>query len=178
MAILAALLAFGSRFAGKILTTALGWAATLLFGRVPADRQILVLGITFGSVIWVTLLLGVLFPEVGTFLLLLVPPQGFVPEGVIRLAMLAGALIVPGIVGSADAQAAGRVHGLGPGNRGGRAARLPGDRAPRGPAGVPRGSRDLAKGHESQGGAGPMLTCPSWSRRVRTTRSPRISTAP
>ncbi len=100
MAILAALLAFGSKFAGKILTTALGWAATLLFGRVPADRQILVLGITFGSVIWITLLLGVLFPEIGTFLLLLVPPQGFVPENVIRLAMLIAALIVPAIVGA------------------------------------------------------------------------------
>ena len=36
MAILAALFAFGSRFVGKILTTALGWASTLLFGRVPA----------------------------------------------------------------------------------------------------------------------------------------------
>ena len=79
MAILAALLAFGSKFAGKVLTTALGWAATLLFGRVPADRQILLLGITFGSVIWITLLLGVLFPEIGTFLLLLVPAQDVRP---------------------------------------------------------------------------------------------------
>ena len=39
MAILAALFAFGSRFVGKILTTALGWASTLLFGRVPARRR-------------------------------------------------------------------------------------------------------------------------------------------
>src|SRR5688572_1031082 len=50
VAILAALVAFGSRFASKVLTTALGWASTLLFGRVPASRQILLLGITFGSV--------------------------------------------------------------------------------------------------------------------------------
>jgi hypothetical protein len=99
MAILAALLAFGSRFAGKILTTALGWASTLLFGRVPADRQPFLLGITFGSVIWLVLLGGVLFPDLGTFLLVLVPPQDFVPEWVIRLAMLIGALTVPAIVG-------------------------------------------------------------------------------
>ncbi len=46
MAILAALIAFGSRFATKILTTTLGWASTLLFGRVPASRQILLLGRT------------------------------------------------------------------------------------------------------------------------------------
>ena len=99
MAILAALLTFGSRFAGKILTTALGWAATLLFGRVPADRQILLLGITFGSVIWLVLVVGIAVPEVGAFLLVLVPAQDFIPEQVIRLAMLAGAAIVPAIVG-------------------------------------------------------------------------------
>ncbi len=99
MAILAALFALGSRFAGKIVMTALGWASTLLFGRVPADRQPLLLGITFGSVIWLVLLGGVLFPDLGTFLLVLIPPQGFVPESVIRLAMLIGALVVPALVG-------------------------------------------------------------------------------
>ena len=95
MAILAALVAFGSRFASKVLTTALGWASTLLFGRVPASRQILLLGITFGSVIWMVLLAGFIVPDVGTFLLLLVPPQDFVPEEVIRLLMLIGALSCP-----------------------------------------------------------------------------------
>ena len=99
MAILAALIALGSKFAGKVLTTALGWAATLLFGRVPADRQILLVGITFGSVIWLALLVGVIVPDVGTFLLLLLPVQDIIPESLIRLLMLAGALIVPGVVG-------------------------------------------------------------------------------
>jgi hypothetical protein len=99
VAILATLLAFGSRFAGKVLTTALGWAGTLLFGRVPASRQYVVLAITFGSVIWLVLLVGIAIPDVGTFLLLLVPPQQVVPEAAIRLAMLIGALIVPAIVG-------------------------------------------------------------------------------
>ena len=75
MAILAALIALGSRFATKILTTALGWATTLLFGRVPASRQIALLAITFGSVIWAVLVVGVIVPDVGTFLLLLVPSQ-------------------------------------------------------------------------------------------------------
>jgi hypothetical protein len=99
MAILAALFALGSRFAGKVLTTALGWASTLLFGRVPADRQPLLLGITFGSVIWLVLVAGVVFPDIGAFLLVLIPPQEFVPEWAIRLAMLIGALIVPALVG-------------------------------------------------------------------------------
>jgi hypothetical protein len=99
VAILATLLALGSRFAGKVLTTTLGWAGTLLFGRVPASRQYGVLAITFGSVIWLVLLLGIAVPDVGAFLLLLVPPQQFVPESAIRLAMLIGALIVPALVG-------------------------------------------------------------------------------
>ena len=90
MAILAALFAFGSKFVGKILTTALGWASTLLFGRVPQSRQFLLLGITFGSVIWMVLLIGVLLPDVGTALLLFIPSQEIVPEGVIRLIMLSG----------------------------------------------------------------------------------------
>ena len=99
MAFLAALVAFGSRFAGKVLTTALGWATTLLFGRVPASRQILLLGITFGSVIWMVMLAGVIFPDVGAFLLVLLPPQSFVPNAVIRLVMLIGVLVVPAAVG-------------------------------------------------------------------------------
>jgi hypothetical protein len=68
-----------------------------LFGRVPASRLILLA--SRSSVIWLVLLVGVVVPEVGTFLLLLVPPQGFVPEEVIRLVMLIGALIVPGVLG-------------------------------------------------------------------------------
>ncbi|MBA2300814.1 MAG: hypothetical protein H0W22_08605, partial [Chloroflexi bacterium] len=99
MAILAALFAFGSRFVGKILTTALGWASTLLFGRVPAKRQYLLVGITFGSVIWIVLLAGVVFPDIGTFLLVFVPDQDIIPEDVIRLVMLAGAAIVPAVIG-------------------------------------------------------------------------------
>jgi hypothetical protein len=99
MAILAALFAFGSRFAGKIVTTALGWASTMLFGRVPAKRQYLLLGITFGSVIWIVLLVGVLLPDVGAFLLLFVPDQDIVPDTTIRVIMLIGALVAPAVIG-------------------------------------------------------------------------------
>ena len=99
MAILAALFAFGSRFVGKILTTALGWASTMLFGRVPAKRQYLLLGITFGSVIWIVLLIGVLLPDVGAFLLVFVPDQDIVPDTTLSLIMLVGALVVPAVIG-------------------------------------------------------------------------------
>jgi hypothetical protein len=100
MAILAALFALGSRFVGRVLTTALGWASTMLFGRVPASRQNLLLGITFGSVIWVVLLVGVILPAVGTFLLVLIPKQDVIPESTVRLIMLAAAIVAPAVIGA------------------------------------------------------------------------------
>jgi len=99
VAFLAALIAYGSKFAGKVLSTTLGWASTLLFGRVPASRQILLLAITFGSVIWMVMLVGLIVPDVGAFLLLLVPPQAVISQEVIRLLMLLGVIVVPAVVG-------------------------------------------------------------------------------
>jgi hypothetical protein len=95
VAILAALLGLAGRFAGKLLTTTLGWASTLLFGRVPASRQILLLGITFGSVIW-----GhghrVILPYVGAFLVAAVPARAIEKAG---SGSMLGA-VVPAVVGT------------------------------------------------------------------------------
>ena len=41
MAILAGIFGVIGRYAGRVLTTALGWASMLLFGRVPQSRQVL-----------------------------------------------------------------------------------------------------------------------------------------
>ena len=101
MAILAGLFGALGRFAGRLLTAALGWASTLLFGRVPQDRQILLVLITFGSIVWVVLVLGVLVPAVGVFLLAAVPLPDFVDESWVRLAMLVGALVTPLLIGVA-----------------------------------------------------------------------------
>ena len=101
MAIFATIFGVLGRFAGKLLTAALGWASTLLFGRVPQEKQILLLLMTFGSVVWVVLLLGVVFPEVGTLLLGFVPIPDFIDEDWVRLGMLVAALIVPLLIGTA-----------------------------------------------------------------------------
>jgi hypothetical protein len=101
MAILAGLLSLLGRFAGQLLNTTLGWATLLLFGKVPQQRQGILLVIVFGSLVWVALVLGVIVPDVGTFLVAAVPAPDFVDEGWIRLAMLAGALIVPLAIGVA-----------------------------------------------------------------------------
>jgi hypothetical protein len=101
MTIIAGIFGVIGRFAGKLLTTTLGWASVLLFGRVPGSRQIVLAIITFGSVVWAALVIGVVLPYVGTFLLAAVPAQGVVEESWLRLAMLIGALVVPAIVGVA-----------------------------------------------------------------------------
>ena len=101
MAIFATLFGLLGRFAGRALTTTLGWASTLLFGRVRSDRQIVLAAVTFGSVVWLALIAGVLVPDVGTLLLGFIPVPDFVDPLWVRLAMLAGALILPLVVGVA-----------------------------------------------------------------------------
>ena len=101
MAIIAPVFAFLGRQLGRILTTLLGWASTMLFGRVPQSRQLLLALMTFGSLAWVALLVGVIVPDVGTFLIAFVPVPDFVEEGWIRLTMLFGAIVLPLFIGAA-----------------------------------------------------------------------------
>ncbi len=50
MAIFAGVFALIGRQAGRFLTAALGWASTLLFGRVPQSRQVILAIMTLGSI--------------------------------------------------------------------------------------------------------------------------------
>jgi hypothetical protein len=100
VAFLAGIFGVIGRFAGRVLTTTLGWASSLLFGRVPQSRQIVLALITFGSLIWAALVIGIVLPTVGAFLVAVVPAPDVIDQGWIRLAMLIGALIVPAIVGA------------------------------------------------------------------------------
>ena len=99
MALIASVFALLGRFVGRVLTTTLGWASILLFGRVPQDRQVWLAVLTFGSLAWVALVVGVLLPDVGALLLAAAPLPEWVPEDLVRLAMLAGALILPAVLG-------------------------------------------------------------------------------
>ena len=54
-----------------------------------------------GSLVWVATLLGVVFPDVGTFLIAFVPVPDFVEESWVRLAMLAAAVLLPLLIGGA-----------------------------------------------------------------------------
>ena len=101
MTIIATIIGIAGRFAGRVLTTTLGWASVLLFGRVPADRQRVLVGMTFGSIAWLALVGGILVPEVGTFLLTFLPLPAAIPTWIVRLVMLAGAILVPATIGLA-----------------------------------------------------------------------------
>ncbi len=101
MAILATLFGVLGRFAGKLLTMTLGWAGTLLFGRVPKDRQVLLAAITFGALIWAVVLFGVIWPDAGTFILAFVPIPPWVEEDWVRLGMIVGALAIPLVLSAA-----------------------------------------------------------------------------
>jgi hypothetical protein len=101
MAILAGLVGMIGRFAGKVLMTTMGWASTLLFGRVSEDRRIVLAIITFGAIVWAALVIGVVLPYVGAFLVAAVPAPGLIEESWLRLGMLIGALVVPAVVGVA-----------------------------------------------------------------------------
>jgi hypothetical protein len=99
MAIFASLFALLGRFVGRILTTTLGWASTLLFGQVPQSRQVWLAALTFGSLVWVALVAGVIVPSVGTFLLAFAPLPDWVDRNLVRLAMLAAAILLPAVLG-------------------------------------------------------------------------------
>ncbi|HET7082697.1 MAG TPA: hypothetical protein VFJ00_03190 [Candidatus Limnocylindria bacterium] len=98
MAILATLFGLVGRFTGKLLTMSLGWASLLLFGRVPKEKEIFLAAITFGSVIWVVLIIGVALPAAGVFLLSFLPIPDWVDENLVRLAMLAAVLVLPPVL--------------------------------------------------------------------------------
>jgi hypothetical protein len=88
-----------SRFAGKILSTAFGWAIQMLYGRVSQDRQMIMNGIAFSSVLWLVVLIGVLYPPFGVWLLAFVPLPKWVDQNWVRLGMLIIALALPVGVG-------------------------------------------------------------------------------
>src|SRR5688500_141208 len=99
MAVIASFFALIGRFVGRVLTTTLGWASVMLFGRIPEDRQVWLALLTFGSLAWVAAAIGVLVPDVGAMLLTALPLPDWVPEDVVRLTMLGVALVLPAVLG-------------------------------------------------------------------------------
>jgi hypothetical protein len=100
MAIIGSAFAMLGRFAGRLLNSALGWATLLLFGKVEGRKQTILQVIALGSLLWILTVLGILLPDVGTFMLAFVPVPDGVDDGWVRIAMLALALLIPLLIGA------------------------------------------------------------------------------
>src|SRR5256885_403320 len=94
--------AFGvaGRFAGDLLSSALGWASSLLFGRVPRTHERYVLLMMAGSFLWLLVLLG-LIPTVAQFYLAATPHPASVDDRVVGTVLLGAAITLPLAVGAA-----------------------------------------------------------------------------
>jgi hypothetical protein len=94
--------AFGvaGRFAGDLLTSALGWAGTLLFGRVPDSHRVLLLAMTAMSFLWLLALLGLAIPALASFLVATTPHPSAVDPW-LGVALAAAAILLPVGVGLA-----------------------------------------------------------------------------
>ena len=99
MAIIGSVFAMLGRFAGRIVNALLGWATLLLFGRVEARKQTILGFIALASLAWVAAGIGILVPDVGTFLVAAVPRPDFIDESLVRLGMLAAVVAIPLAVG-------------------------------------------------------------------------------
>ncbi|HZV01090.1 MAG TPA: hypothetical protein VFF73_30530 [Planctomycetota bacterium] len=99
MAILQGLLAAIFHSLGRILNTAFGWATILLFGKVPARKQVYLSAASLASLVWFLAALSIAFPRVGAFLLAFVVLPEWVEDSYIRIAMLVAAVAIPAIVG-------------------------------------------------------------------------------
>jgi hypothetical protein len=95
MTILLSIFGMVVRFAAAILTTTLGWASTLLFGRVQRSHQMFVVFMLGGSLLWLVLIVAAVVPPLVTVLLSLTPHPSFLDQGLIATAVLVGILVVP-----------------------------------------------------------------------------------
>ncbi|HYL40373.1 MAG TPA: hypothetical protein VET90_03600 [Candidatus Binatus sp.] len=94
--------AFGvaGRLAGDLLTSALGWASILLFGRVPASHRVLLVTMTALSFLWLLVLLALAVPSLASFMVATTPhPTGLDPW--IGTALGISAILLPLAVGLA-----------------------------------------------------------------------------
>jgi hypothetical protein len=101
MTILISFFGVAGRIAGDLLTTTLGWASSLLFGRVPRSHQVLLVLMMAFSFLWLVMVLALLLPTVASFLLSATPHPPFVDQQLLGLALLYGVLLVPLLVGLA-----------------------------------------------------------------------------
>jgi hypothetical protein len=88
-------LGFVGRAAGRLLTTALGWAGSLLFGRVPRSHQVFVSLMMAGSLLWIAMIALTLVPGITPVLLNTTPHPASVGTALVGLVVLLGLILLP-----------------------------------------------------------------------------------
>ena len=102
MTTLISLFGIVGRFAGDLLMSALGWASSLLFGRVPRSHQVFLVGMMAGSLLWILAVLSLVLPSIVTVLLSTTPHPPFVNAVWLGAVLLGLALLLPAAVGLAS----------------------------------------------------------------------------
>ncbi|HEY6058581.1 MAG TPA: hypothetical protein VIV06_11140, partial [Candidatus Limnocylindrales bacterium] len=93
MTMLVSIIGMAGRFAGDLLTSALGWASSLLFGRVPRSHQVLLVLMMAASFAWLVMLVGLLLPSVASALLSATPHPPFVDRAWLGFALLLAVIV-------------------------------------------------------------------------------------
>ncbi len=101
MTTLVSLVGFIGRAVGKVLTSSLGWASSLLYGNVPADHRKYLDLMMGASLVWALLALAALIPAVGAFLRSSTPFASSIGLALLRALILAGLVLLPAFVGLA-----------------------------------------------------------------------------
>lgn len=101
MTILVSVFGVAGRFAGDLLTTALGWASSLLFGRVPRSHQIFLVLMMAFSFLWLVVGVGLLLPSIAALLLDATPHPPFIDRAWLGSTLLVAVLALPLLVGLA-----------------------------------------------------------------------------
>ena len=89
------------RFAGDLVTSALGWASSLLFGRVPRSHEIFLVWMMAGAFLWIVAILGLLIPGVVSIALTTTPHPPFMDRAWLAVALVVVVVVVPLGVGLA-----------------------------------------------------------------------------
>ena len=103
MTILISAFGFAGRWAGDLLSSALGWASSMLFGRVPSDHQRYLVLMMAGSFLWLVVVLCLVIPSIGSMLLAATPHPPFIDNALLGQTLLIAAIVLPLLVGLAGA---------------------------------------------------------------------------
>ena len=90
------------RALGRVLTSSLGWATSLLYGRVPKDHQVYVEAMFGASVLWAALVVLTLIPAVLGFVLSTTPFAPSLGLALLRALILGGLVLLPLVVGDRE----------------------------------------------------------------------------